>query len=99
VSTLVAACGRRPATCPRRPTAADTSMAIDTSPATCAGHHPSGRRSFRKQRTVNPPIASARYNFLYSSFKAGPDGEPGNVSKPSTDAQTTGVDRCPTSGQ
>jgi hypothetical protein len=36
--------------------AADTSLATDTCVATCAGHQPSGRRSFRKQRTVNPPI-------------------------------------------
>ena len=28
--------------------------AADTSMATCTGHWPSGRRSFRKQRTVNP---------------------------------------------
>jgi hypothetical protein len=27
------------------------------------------RRSFWKQRTVNPPIAPARYNFLYSSSR------------------------------
>ena len=40
--------------------------AADTSMATYTGHWPSGRRSFRKQRTVNPPIAPARYNFLCS---------------------------------
>jgi hypothetical protein len=28
----------------------------------------------RQRRTVNPPTASARYNFLYASFKAGPAG-------------------------
>jgi hypothetical protein len=33
------------------------SMSTDTSLAACAGQRPSGRRSFRKQRTVNPPIA------------------------------------------
>jgi hypothetical protein len=44
--------------------AADTGLAIDTSLATCAGHQPSGRWSSRKQRTVNPPIVPARYNFL-----------------------------------
>jgi hypothetical protein len=44
-------------------------MAIDTSPATCTGHQPSGRRSFRKQRTVNPLMVPARYNFLYSSSR------------------------------
>jgi hypothetical protein len=47
---------RRPDTCPWRQTAADTSMAADTSVAMCAGHQPSGRRSFRKQRTVNPQV-------------------------------------------
>jgi hypothetical protein len=51
--------------------AADTSMATDTRLATCAGHQPSGRlpsgrQSFQKQRTVNPPIALTRYNFLCS---------------------------------
>ena len=44
-------------------------MAIDTSPASCAGHQPSGRRSFRKQRTVNPLTGPARYNFPYSSSR------------------------------
>jgi hypothetical protein len=50
-----------------RQTAADSRMAIDTSLATCAEHRPSGGRSFRTQRTVNPPIAPARHNFLYPS--------------------------------
>ena len=45
-----------------REAAADTSMAAYT------GHWPSGRRSFRKQRTVNPPIAPGHSNFLH------PDG-------------------------
>jgi hypothetical protein len=71
VSVLVPPGHRQPDTRPRGPTAADTSMAIESSLSACAGHLPSGRRSFRKQRTVNPPIAPARYNFLYSSFKAG----------------------------
>jgi hypothetical protein len=44
-------------------------MAIDTSLATCVGHRPSGGRSFRKQRTVNPLMVPARYNFLYSSSR------------------------------
>jgi hypothetical protein len=39
--------------------AADTGMATDTSMATCVGHQLSGGRSFRKQRTVNPLMASA----------------------------------------
>jgi hypothetical protein len=42
--------------------------AADTSMATYTGHWPSGRRSFRQQRTVNPPIAPGHSNFLY------PDG-------------------------
>ena len=50
------------------PSGAQT-MAIDTSPASCAGHQPSRRRSFRKQRTVNPLMVPARYNFLYSSSR------------------------------
>jgi hypothetical protein len=53
-----------------RQTAADTGMAIDTSPVMCAGHQLSGRRLSRKQRTVNPPIAPARHNFLCSSQAA-----------------------------
>jgi hypothetical protein len=43
--------------------------AADTSMATYTGHWPSGRRSFRKQRTVNPLMVPARYNFLYSSSR------------------------------
>ena len=35
--------------------------AADTSMVTYTGHWPSGRRSFRKQRTVNPPLASTRW--------------------------------------
>jgi hypothetical protein len=42
-------------------------MVTDTSVATCAGRSPSGRRPFRKQRTVNPLMAPARYNLLYAS--------------------------------
>jgi hypothetical protein len=49
-------------------------MVADTGLATCAGHLPSGGRSFRKQRTVNPLIVPARYNFLYASSRtAAPD--------------------------
>jgi hypothetical protein len=44
-------------------------MATDTSLVTCAGYQPSGRRPFRKQRTVNPLMGPARYNFLYSSSR------------------------------
>src|SRR5829696_8404046 len=44
-------------------------MVTDTSVATCAGHQLSGEWSFGKQRTVNPPIAPARYNFLYPSSR------------------------------
>ena len=50
--------------------AADTGIAIDTSLATSAGHQPSGGRSSRKQRTVNPLIVPARCNFLYSSSRS-----------------------------
>jgi hypothetical protein len=56
VSTLVAG-ARSVAGQPSGPEiAADTGMTIDTSLAVPAGHQPSGRRSFRKQRTINPPI-------------------------------------------
>jgi hypothetical protein len=48
--------GRRPDTRPRGPTAADTSMASESILSARAGHLPSGRRWFRKQRTVNPPL-------------------------------------------
>jgi hypothetical protein len=44
--------------------------AADTSLATCAGHQPSGQRSFRRRRrTANPMMVPARYNFLYSSSR------------------------------
>jgi hypothetical protein len=59
--------------CPGRQIVVDTGMAIDASLATCAGHQPSGGRSlerpFRKQRTVNPLMVPARYNFLYFSSR------------------------------
>ena len=47
-----------------------------TSMAWCTGQRPSGRRSFRKQRTVNPPIVPARHNFLYSSSRPACGGPP-----------------------
>jgi hypothetical protein len=60
--------------CPGRQIVVDTGMAIDTGLARCAGHQPSGERSlegpFRKQRTVNPLMVPARYNFLYASSSA-----------------------------
>jgi hypothetical protein len=40
-------------------------MAIDTGLATHAGTTLGGQ-SFLKQRTVNPPMVPARYNFLYA---------------------------------
>src|SRR5215211_2522500 len=46
-------------------------MALDISLATCAGHQLSGRDRSQKQRTVNPLIVPARYNFLYLP-QAGP---------------------------
>jgi hypothetical protein len=76
VSTLVAGVLLWAAGHPSGPQiAADTGMAIDTSLATCAGHHPSGHhpsggRSFRKQRTVNPPIVPARYIFVDFSSRS-----------------------------
>jgi hypothetical protein len=70
VSTLVAG-GRWPDIRPEHQIAADTSMVTDTSVATYAGHSPSGRWPFRKQRTVNPLMAPACYNFPYS-----PQGRP-----------------------
>jgi hypothetical protein len=39
------------------------SDAADTGLATRVGHQPSGRRSFRKQRTVNPPTGATRCKF------------------------------------
>jgi hypothetical protein len=70
VSTLVAGV-RSAAGHPSGPhTVADAGMAIDTSPAMSAGHQPSGGRSFRKRRTVNPPIDPARHNFLYRARPA-----------------------------
>jgi hypothetical protein len=76
-----------------RQTAADTSPATDASLATCAGHQPSGRRSFRKQRTVNPLMASTRYNFLYS-----PQGRPagGRLRRPSSAGRTAASCSSPT---
>ena len=44
--------------------------AAGTSMATYTGHWPSGRRSFRKQRTVNPPLARCRDCRLLQLVKA-----------------------------
>ena len=59
--------------CPGRQIVVDTGLAIDTGLARCAGHQPSGERSLerplRRQRTVNPLIVPARYNFLYASSR------------------------------
>jgi hypothetical protein len=41
-------------------------MATESSMSACVGHLPLGRRSFRKQRTVNPPTAPTRHHFLYA---------------------------------
>ena len=55
---------------PSRPQmAADSGMALDASVAMCAGYQSPGGRSFRKQRTVNPLMVPARYNFLYFSSR------------------------------
>jgi hypothetical protein len=55
--------------------------------ATCAGHSPSGRWSFRKQRTVNPLIVPARYNFLYFSSRP--------ALRPGSDTAVTGEPASP----
>jgi hypothetical protein len=55
---------------PKGPIAADTSVATESSLSAWAGHLPSGRQSFRKQRTVNPLMVPVRYNFLYSSSRS-----------------------------
>jgi hypothetical protein len=97
VSTLVAGV-RSAAGHPSGPQiAADTGIAIDTSLATSAGHQPSGGRSFRKQRTVNPPITPARYNFLYSSSRPSSAAVLGQAESPlgSTPVKPTATaDRC-----
>jgi hypothetical protein len=96
--------GRRPDTRPGPQIGADTGMAIDTSLASYAGHRPSGGWWFRKQRTVNPPMVPARYNFLYASSRparrppSGPaaTGAPASPSAPGDDgrqAQSTCSDR------
>jgi hypothetical protein len=57
VSTLVAACGRRPATHPRRPTAADTTMAIDTArPRVPDTSRPDGGRSGSSGRSIRQSL-------------------------------------------
>jgi len=62
VSALVATGHRQSGTPSKGSDATDTSMATVSSLSACAGHLPSGRWSFRKQRTVNPLIVPARYN-------------------------------------
>jgi hypothetical protein len=80
-------CGEAAGHLPRRQTAADTSMATGTSLTPWAGHQPFGRRSFRKQRTVNPLMIPARYNFP-SLPKAGPAG---GLRQPHTGHRGTGL--------
>jgi len=55
--------------------------------ATCAGHSPSGRWSFRKQRTVNPLIVPARYDYLYFSSRP--------ALRPGSDTAVTGEPASP----
>jgi hypothetical protein len=66
-------------------------MATDTSLATYAGHRSDERRSFRKQRTVNPLTGPTRYNFLYT-LKAGPAG--GHRTRPPSARTNTRPPRC-----
>jgi hypothetical protein len=54
------------------------------------------RRSFRKQRTVNPLIVPARYNFLYSS-QGRPCGRPPAALRPGNDTTAAGRPASPTS--
>jgi hypothetical protein len=90
VSTPVAGVREATGYCPGRQIVVDTGMAIDTALARCAGHQPSGERSlerpFRKQRTVNPLMVPARYNFLYSS-QGRPAG--GRLRRPSSAGNDT----------
>jgi hypothetical protein len=65
-------------------------IAAGTGLATRAGHQPSGRRSSRKQRTVNPLIAPARYNFLYF-LQGRPCGRPPAALRPGCDPTVTGA--------
>jgi hypothetical protein len=59
---------------------------------------PSKRRSFRKQRTVNPPLLAAaqlpldptRYNFLYSSSRPA-CGRPPATLRAGSDTTVTGA--------
>jgi hypothetical protein len=69
VSTLVASVREAAGLPSSLQIVADSGMALDISLVTCAGHQLSGQRLFRKQRTVNPPIVPARYNFLYASSR------------------------------
>jgi uncharacterized protein with GYD domain len=86
-------------------------IAADTGLATRAGHRPSGRRSFRKQRTVNPPIALGSFQppllFLNAALRPvasrrlperlGPRASVTNVRIP-TDAINRGRLACRSSG-
>jgi hypothetical protein len=100
VSTSVAGLREATGCCPRRQIAVDTGMAIDTNLANCAGHQPSGERSLqrpvRKQRTVNPPIAPTRYNFLHAS-QGRPCGWPEAALRPGSDTTVTGAPASPSS--
>jgi len=67
--------------------------------ATCAGHQPSGRRSFRKQRTVNPLMAPCEVSGSLQ-LSLHPQGRPagGRLRRPSSagnDAAVTREPACP----
>jgi hypothetical protein len=68
--------------------------AADTSMATYTGHWPSGRRSFRKQRTVNPLTGATRYKFPCSPAGPSPTGGPPAVRPPSAGSSYADVTAC-----
>jgi hypothetical protein len=95
VSALVATGHRQSGTPSKGSDAADTSMATVSSLSVCAGHLPSGRWSFRKQRTVNPPLVPARYNFLYSSSRPASGRPPAALGRRRTGSLSDGQGHGP----
>jgi hypothetical protein len=63
------------------------SMVTGTNMATCAGHSPSGRRSFRKQRTVNPLIPAGSLQLSLLILQGRPAG--GRRRRPSSAGRAT----------
>jgi hypothetical protein len=65
--------------------------AADTSMATYTGHWPSGRRSFRKQRTVNPLMVPACLSQTGQHITIGVHGD-GDIGVPQRPADVLGRD-------